>query len=256
MSNTTTMQFVSRSDRGRVRAVNEDNVGVDEGLGLVVLADGMGGYQAGEVASGIAVATISRCHREEPRLAPATAVAAANDAIRSAIAEDARLKGMGTTVVVGRFDGDQLHYAHVGDSRLYRWRDGELRQLTRDHSMIQRVLDEGRFPSRLAAIKAGVKANLLTRGVGLGPEVSVDSASVRVRTGDRFLFCSDGLSNMLSHRTIARVLVDCGDGLDAACDRLLALALERGGYDNISMALVAVRKAPVEGESARGGNAV
>ncbi|MCB1758642.1 MAG: serine/threonine-protein phosphatase [Gammaproteobacteria bacterium] len=256
MPDTTTKQFVCRSDRGLVRAINEDSVGVDRELGLVVLADGMGGYQAGEIASALAVSTITGRYRQQPDLEPATAVVAANQAILAAIAADAGLQGMGTTLVIGRFDDDHLHYAHVGDSRLYRWRDGELRQLTNDHSMIQQLLDEGRFPSRPAAIRAGVKANLLTRGVGLNADLRVDSASVRVRAGDRFLFCSDGLSNMLSHRTIARVVGEYMDRLEAACDRLLRLALERGGYDNVSLALVGVGQASVEGEAARGGNAV
>ena len=144
----------------------------------MALADGMGGHSAGEVASRLAVAAITRLISNHPTTSAATAIKFANHTIIEKIREDAGLKGMATTVVVGRFCDGSVEYAHVGDSRLYLWRDSHLQQLTRDHSMIQELVDEGLYASLEEARKDGVKNNLLTRGVGIGEDLSVDSGSL------------------------------------------------------------------------------
>jgi len=235
---TMTIRSVVRSDKGLVRKINEDSAAVLPDQGLVILADGMGGHSAGEVASRLAVAAITRLISSHPTTPLATAIKFANHTIIEKVRGDATLKGMATTAVVGRFCDGVIEYAHVGDSRLYLWRDAQLRQLTRDHSMIQELVDEGLYASLAEARKDGVKNNLLTRGVGIGEDVSVDSGSLTPCPGDLFLFCSDGLSNMLSDKQIGRTLFRCAGNLEATADRLLRLALKRGGYDNISMVLV------------------
>lgn len=243
-----TIRSVVRSDKGLVRKTNEDSVAVLPEQGLVVLADGMGGHCAGDVASRLAVAAVSRLISSHPGASPATAIRFANHTIIEKIREDPNLRGMATTALVGRFRDGAIEYAHVGDSRLYLWRDLQLRQLTRDHSMIQELVDEGLYASLAEARKDGVKNNLLTRGVGIGEELSVDSGSLKLCPGDLFLFCSDGLNNMVSDKQIERAFSECSGNLEAAVDRLLGLALKRGGYDNISLALVEA----AEGEQAKG----
>jgi len=233
-----TIRSVVRTDKGLVRKNNEDTVGVLPGQGLVVLADGMGGHSAGEVASSLAVETIAQSITSNSTVSPAAAIELANSAILKMIQDNFKLQGMATTAVVGRFYDGIVDYAHVGDSRLYLWRGSELKQLTRDHSMIQALVDDGLYASLKDALKDGVKSNLLTRGVGIGEELLVDSGGLTLCPGDLYLFCSDGLSNMLPDGLIARVLSKYSGQLDAAADRLLGLALKRGGHDNISMALI------------------
>lgn len=236
---------VTRSDQGRVREINEDNVAVLEEHGLVVLADGMGGYNAGEVASQLAVETISA------RLLPLymggavpsaaqmrAAVEAANAEIIAAVQAEPAYEGMATTVVVALFGDHQLHYGHVGDSRLYRLRDGALEQLTRDHSMVQALVDEGMFDSIEEALDAGVKGNILIRGLGIQEDVEVDVASETVASGDLYLACSDGLSNMVSRQAMLSILLESAGDLQHAADRLMQVALDNGGLDNVSLALV------------------
>lgn len=243
-----TIRSIVRSDKGSVRKTNEDAVAVLPDEGLVVLADGMGGHNAGEVASRLAVAAITRLISRHPTTSAAAAISFANHTIIEKIRGDVLLDGMATTAVVGRFRDGLVEYAHVGDSRLYLWRDSRLRQLTRDHSMIQELVDEGLYTSLEEARKEGVKNNLLTRGVGIGESLTVDSGCLTLCPGDRFLFCSDGLSNMLSDKSIERALVRFPADIEAAADQLLGLALKRGGYDNITLALVE----PGYGEQAKG----
>ena len=243
-----TIRSVVRSDRGLVRKTNEDAVAVLPDECLVVLADGMGGHSAGEVASRLAVAAITRLISRYPTTSAAAAISFANHTIRTKIRNDILLEGMATTAVVGRFHEGQIEYAHVGDSRLYLLRDSRLQQLTRDHSMIQELVDEGVYSSLEEARKEGVRNNLLTRGVGIVESLAVDSGCLTLCPGDLFLFCSDGLSNMLSDKTIERILVKYSTDCEAAVDGLLGLALKRGGYDNITLALVE----PGYGEQAQG----
>jgi protein phosphatase len=240
------IEAIAKSDPGLVREVNEDSVAVLEDHGLVILADGMGGYNAGEVASQLVVEHITTTlissflgdHGSGEGALMESAVVAANGAILDAVEHTPEYKGMATTVVIGLFTSDQVHYAHVGDSRIYRFRDGKLEQLTRDHSMIEALIDEGMFDSIAEAEEAGVKKNVLVRGVGIASEVQVDIGQAQSSPGDLFLFCSDGLSNMVTDEEMQTILSHNNKALSSAAEKLLASALKYGGLDNISLALV------------------
>lgn len=243
------LKFAWRTDTGRVRAQNEDAVSVHPDSRLVVIADGIGGARAGEIASGYAAQVVSDSFRDgEPLPADKDealrrardAVKAANRVIWDSAQATPGYAGMGTTVVVGYAGPDWLVFAHVGDSRLYRLRDGELEQLTRDHSLIQEVVDQGFFPSLEDAQRYGVNANILTRGLGTANPVAVDTGDVDLRPGDLYLFCTDGLTGMVTDDGIRRTLLTEGDGLDRLSAILIDLACEGGGLDNITVALMQV----------------
>jgi protein phosphatase len=237
---------VTRSDKGWVREINEDNVAVLEEHGLVVLADGMGGYNAGEVASQLAVETITAEllplytgeNAEPSERDIRAAVEVANAAIRAAVQSEPAYEGMATTLVMALFCDQRVHYGHVGDSRLYRLRKGRLEQLTRDHSMVQALVDEGMFNSIAEALDAGVKGNILLRGLGIQETVEVDVASAAVEADDLYLVCSDGLSNMVSDQEMLGILLEADGDIEQAASRLLQTALDNGGLDNVSLALV------------------
>ncbi len=237
------IEVASCTDKGLVREVNEDSVATLPEFGLVILADGMGGYNAGDVASQLAVETIATrlmqyFHSQDPELSAVPAVAAANDAIFESVEQQPRLEGMATTVVLGMFHDGQVRYGHVGDSRIYRFRNGLLERLTKDHSLVQELVDQGIFGSVEEAQAAGVGNNILTRGLGVDPEVEIDEGSEVVQPGDLYLFCSDGLSNMISDQQIEQLLGESHRDLHNAAGQLLQLALENGGLDNVSAVLV------------------
>ncbi len=243
------LEFAWRSDRGRVRVRNEDAVVCVPELGVVVVADGIGGASAGDVASETAARIISeRFLRQpppvdEPRRAQLLAEAAINEA-NGAIVDLARSRegcaGMGTTVVMGYLGCDWLVHAHVGDSRLYRLRNRELAQLTKDHSFIQEVVDQGFFPSLEEARDYGINENVLTRAVGSAPYVVATTAVTDLAVGDIYLFCTDGLSGMVAGEDLRAVLDAAKGGLGIAADALVHYAIENGGTDNITLALVRV----------------
>ena len=223
----------ARSDVGLVRTNNEDSVFTDDERGLAIVADGMGGHAAGEVASRLAVETISskvvpansfwpfhRVQRERDLVVGA--IRAANERIREAAAQDSALTGMGTTVVVLWICRRRVHVAHVGDSRIYRFRQGGLVQLTRDHS----------WPGEDNAMR-----NVLTRAVGAEPGVDVDHRVLDIAGGDVFLLCSDGLTRTVEDGLMAQTLQECSTG-DAASERLIDLAKQQGAPDNVTVALV------------------
>ncbi|OOZ35712.1 Stp1/IreP family PP2C-type Ser/Thr phosphatase [Solemya velesiana gill symbiont] len=240
--NLMSIEAVSRSDKGLVREINEDNLATLPEFGLVVLADGMGGHNSGEVASQVAVETMASYLM--PVLASVgeapleEAVVAANDTIFATIEEESQFNGMATTVVLGVFGEQTLRYAHVGDSRLYCYSDGQLGLLTRDHSMIQELVNQGMFENTEEAREAGVQNNVLTRGLGVDQQVEVDIAEIEIKTGDLYLFCSDGLSNMVSDGVMEELLAATDEDIESTADKLLALALENGGLDNVSLVLV------------------
>jgi protein phosphatase len=254
------LEFAWRSDRGRVRSRNEDAVVCVPEVGLVVVADGIGGASAGDVASETGARVIGeRFQRQpppvdEPRRAQLLAEAAINEA-NGAIVEMARNRegcaGMGTTVVMGYFGCDWLLYAHVGDSRLYRLRDRRLQQLTTDHSFIQEVVDQGFFPSLDEARAYGINENVLTRAVGSAPYVVATTAVTDLAVGDIYLFCTDGLSGMVAHEDLRAVLDAAKGGLGIAADALVHYATENGGTDNITLALVRVNAVSHIAPSAR-----
>jgi len=252
------LDMVGLTDTGRMRTGNEDAIGVYPQAGLVVLADGMGGHQAGEVAAGMAVDVITRhfaeafargAERERAGRIPEAAmeVNAVYDAIElanNAIYEMARVRpecaGMGSTVVVAVFYDDKLCIGHVGDSRLYRCRHGELVQITQDHSVIQELVSRGLLTIEEAQQTVG--KNLVTRALGVEAEVAADVAERPLEESDLYLLCSDGLNDMLSDEQIRTILVEHGADLQAAAEQLIAQANERGGADNVSVILVRAGK--------------
>jgi protein phosphatase len=240
-------EFYTAVDVGRARDNNEDAVALDESLALAVLADGMGGYNAGEVASDMATKRIQadfgawlRQHgaqASDTDVAQAlnTCVVETNRAIFDAGRTDPDCAGMGTTLVVALLRDDRLLVGHVGDSRAYRLRGGHLKQITRDHSVMQEYIDAGLLSPEQAA--ASVRRNLVTRAVGVEQRVRLEHHLHEVEPGDIYLLCSDGLSDMLHSSVIARLLLQ-HNSLAAAGQALLDAANEAGGRDNISLILL------------------
>jgi len=231
------LEYAWRTDIGRVRARNEDSVAVDAGSGLLVVADGMGGHNAGDVASRMAIEGVIGAMQGSTGEADDRLVAAvrqANQAIYDAAGEDYERSGMGTTVVAVWLRSTRLVVAHVGDSRLYRLRDGVIEALTRDHSEVQDLVDRGILTP--AQARASTRRNLLSRALGTDPDVVIDSAAHTPAAGDVYLLCSDGLTNMVEDEEIVSLIRDAAS-LGAAAESLVAQANERGGRDNISVAL-------------------
>ncbi|MCY7314074.1 MAG: Stp1/IreP family PP2C-type Ser/Thr phosphatase [Rubrivivax sp.] len=233
-------------DPGRARSNNEDSVATDDGVSLAVLADGMGGYNAGEVASNMATSFIrtelGRWLREastqasdaEVRRAMDICVDNANRAIFNAANANPQYAGMGTTLVVAVFRDNRVLLGHVGDSRCYRLREGRLQQITRDHSLLQEQIDAGLITPEQAAFSAN--KNLVTRAVGVEDTVLLETHQHDVLAGDVFLLCSDGLSDMLDDEGIAQVLQG-QETLESGTRALIAAANDAGGKDNISVIL-------------------
>jgi len=244
------VEFFSVTDTGRARNNNEDSVAVDVGSSLAVLADGMGGYNAGEVASGMATSFIrselGRWLQEaadgatdnDVRRAMDICVDNANRAIFNAANSNPQYAGMGTTLVVAVFRGSRLLLGHVGDSRAYRLRGGRLLQLTRDHSLLQEQIDAGLITPEQASFSAN--KNLVTRAVGVEDTVLLETHQHDVQPGDIYLLCSDGLSDMLDDDTIARLL-QASESLAESAAALVGAANEAGGRDNISVVLARAR---------------
>jgi PPM family protein phosphatase len=241
-----TIELHAAVDPGRARSNNEDSVATDDGVALAVLADGMGGYNAGEVASNMATSFIrselGRWLREasaqasdaEVRRAMDICVDNANRAIFNAANTNPQYAGMGTTLVVAVFRDNRVLLGHVGDSRCYRLREGRLQQITRDHSLLQEQIDAGLITPEQAAFSAN--KNLVTRAVGVEDTVLLETHQHDVQTGDLFLLCSDGLSDMLDDDGIAEVL-QRHESLEDGTRALIEAANEAGGKDNISVIL-------------------
>lgn len=243
-----------RSDKGRVREHNEDSVAEAPELGLVVLADGMGGHNAGEVASALAVNVILDSvragweYRNEMKVGQAApevellrkSVELAHNAIREKADSDPQYQGMGTTVVACLMHDDRAIVAHVGDSRLYRLRSNRLEQVTQDHSLIEDLIAKG-FYSRDEA-RQNVRRNILTRALGSGDSIVVDMMNEPVAVGDIYLLCSDGLTEMVSDDEIGLTLHKFSDSLEQVADRLITLANKNGGKDNVSVALIRIEQ--------------
>ena len=245
-----TLEYFSATDTGRARNNNEDSVAVDEASHLVVLADGMGGYNAGEVASGMATSFIKaelgrwlaeasdNASDTDVRRAMDICVDNANRAIFNAANSNPQYAGMGTTLVVGVFRDGRLLMGHVGDSRGYRLRGGRLAQITHDHSLLQEQIDAGLITPEQAAFSAN--KNLVTRAVGVEDTVLLETHLHDVLPGDTYLLCSDGLSDMLDDESIAQLL-QSSDALTEVAAALVDAANDAGGKDNISVVLARVR---------------
>ena len=238
--------FCTRTHTGLLRANNEDAVVVDPVTRLAVLADGMGGYNAGEVAASMATAFIQaelgrwlsqagrHANAREVRRAMEICVDNANRSIFNAANSNPHYSGMGTTLVVGVFQNTRLMLGHIGDSRCYRLRGSALAQITRDHSLLQEQLDAGLITPQQAAVSS--QKNLVTRALGVEDAVLLEVNEHRVEPGDLYLMCTDGLSDMLEDEAIAAIL-ESELPIDAMADRLLAEANARGGRDNITVLL-------------------
>lgn len=252
--------FAQRTDAGMLRPNNEDAVHVEAGAtwSVAVLADGMGGYRAGEVASALAVKCITQSlqrsalkttgKNKPPRMALVHralehCVQAANTAVRTHAREHAECRGMGATVVAAAFTQDRLVVAHLGDSRAYLWRRGTLTQLTSDHSWLQEQIDAGHI-SADAAAQSGL-GHLVTRALGVCERAHPTLHEQPLEAGDRILLCSDGLSDMLSAADIAALLA-APEPLDRQAEQLIARANARGGHDNISVILASVDAASAD----------
>jgi protein phosphatase len=230
---------------GKVRQNNEDALLVGEGEDetLFVVADGIGGFEAGEVASSLAVDVLKDLQPDEPFKA---AIGEANRRIVAAGRGDEKLSGMGTTVVAIRFGGKQgepvVEVAHVGDSRAYLMRGGEMNPITEDHSLVAELVRSGDLTRDQAAEHP--QKNLITRALGADEEVDVDTAILPIEAGDRILLCSDGLSDMVSETGISEILADSPDDPERAARALLSAALDAGGNDNITIIVVDVKEQP------------
>ena len=233
------------TDTGRVRQNNEDALLVGEGEDetLFVVADGIGGFEAGEVASSLAVDVLKNLQPDESFKA---AIAEANRRIVAAGRGDEKLSGMGTTVVAIRFGGTQrepvAEVAHVGDSRAYLMRGGDMNAITEDHSLVAELVRSGDLTRDQAAEHP--QKNLITRALGADEEVDVDTTILTIEAGDRILLCSDGLSDMVSEAEISEHLADAPADPERVASGLLSAALEAGGNDNITIIVVDVKEQP------------
>jgi len=245
-----TLDFALKTHPGLVRPLNEDAIGADPGCGLFVLADGLGGYNAGEVASVMAISSvlerlassIDTFDKDEGAFTPDEAiydtVTDINAGIYNAALNSTAFEGMATTLVIGWFLGGRLWIAHTGDSRLYRYRDSMLEQLTRDHSFSQELLDAGMVTAEEA--RSLPAKNLVTRALGASADIEPEIQNVEVFAGDVILLCSDGLTEMVGSYEIEGLLSINEEDMHETARRLVDLANESGGRDNISVILVRV----------------
>jgi serine/threonine protein phosphatase PrpC len=250
------LEIASATDPGMVRSHNEDSIASDAANGLVVLADGMGGYNAGEVASGMAttvittelaqvLASVQPNATDEAGKPIATRmlreqILKANTSIFQAAQSQPQYSGMGTTLIVCLFYDNKVLVAHIGDSRVYRLRGEEFSQVTRDHSLLQEQIDSGLITAEQA--KHAQHKNLVTRAVGIDPEVEPEIHEYDAQPGDIYLLCSDGLCDMVTDEDISMTLSMLGANLKLATQQLVQMANDNGGRDNVSVILVRVLK--------------
>lgn len=241
------------TDAGLVRNFNEDSVVADNDFGVVILADGMGGYKAGDVASGMATMIIGNELKEkfgkgvgrsngvdlETELLR-DAVTRANTAIHHAAHNKSQFQGMGTTVVITLFRDNVVTIAHAGDSRLYRLRNDKLEQLTMDHSLLQEQVQLGLITAEDARVSHN--RNLVTRALGVNQTIAVDIRQERALPGDIYLLCSDGLNDMVDDADIELAMVSIKENIPLLVQQLVTMANDNGGHDNISVAAIKVEK--------------
>jgi len=245
------MKIISsgKTDTGKTRTNNEDSFLVDEAAGLYVVADGIGGHQGGEVASRMAVETLAAALRERSVFASSSSEAdnlvfealtngffTANIRVRQAAAETPALSGMGTTMTALFLHGNTAYVAHVGDSRAYQLRDSTLTQVSDDHSLVAEQVRGGVLTREQA--RTSPYRHIITRAIGLESLLDVDRLKIELREGDTFLLCTDGLTEMAGDREIAAILADAAP--PEATERLVRLANDHGGIDNVTVVVVAV----------------
>ena len=251
------IEVVGHSDPGMVRSHNEDSIANDVKHGLVILADGMGGYNAGEVASGMATTVLMTELQNAIGLHapfdidPDTGltfaqrmlkdqIEKANTSIYQASQSQPQYAGMGTTLVASMFYDNRMTVAHIGDSRLYLLRGAEFSQVTRDHSLLQEQIDSGMITVEEA--KHSQNKNLVTRALGIDPVVEPEVHDYDTKVGDIYLLCSDGLSDMVPDDEIGLTLETLGGNLTLAAQQLVQMANDNGGRDNVSVLLIKIVK--------------
>jgi PPM family protein phosphatase len=247
------LSIVRLSDTGKLRKRNEDAIASDASIGLAVLADGMGGYNAGDVASQMAILTITADIKTKFRNASndkvyvdinlvksllTNATNTANSAIYQVSNEQSQCAGMGTTLVLSLFINNQVVIGHIGDSRAYLLRENQFTQLTNDHSVLQEQIDCGLLTPEQA--KYATYKNFVTRALGVEPEVDLELNTFDVQVGDIYLLCSDGLSEMLEDDEIKSIIIEEKETLTHAANALIRKANHHGGKDNISVILIEV----------------
>lgn len=260
------LEMHATTDVGKRRKHNEDSVGTIPSHGIAILADGMGGYNAGEVASLMAVDIIGKTIKEQINKKPQAeidsetgftcesilarnAIKQANESIFQTAKNRPECSGMGTTVLTALFYSDRVTAAHVGDSRMYRQRDGELTHVTEDHSLIHEQVRRGLVTE--ADARNSIIKNLVTRALGVDTGVDPDIVEDTVFAGDLYLMCSDGLTDVVSDETIEQMLTMYGTDLKKTANILIKLANDAGGPDNISVILIDVKGG--KAEKKRGG---
>lgn len=263
MANSVGLEFAARTDTGLTRTQNEDSVAFSAEHGFALLADGMGGYNAGEVASSMAIAVVGEALKtglmslqaepaQEERDAKlkqllVDSIRQANAAILGAARSQPEYSGMGTTLVAALINSQNILIAHVGDSRAYRFRKEQLAQITRDHSLLQEQIDAGLISPEQA--RHSHYRNLVTRAVGVDDEVDVEVHVHRAEPGDIYLLCSDGLTDIVDDEAISVVMRDRPNALEPICSELVRLANENGGFDNTSVVLIKVEASREDGSS-------
>jgi serine/threonine protein phosphatase PrpC len=244
------VESAGRSDAGLVREQNEDSFVVDADLGIYAVCDGMGGHVGGQVASQTAVAKIAEVIQsgidpdgDDPdRLA--TAIRRANRAVFEKARAEPALHNMGTTVVGIREDGDLLHLCHVGDSRIYRLRHGELQQVTVDHSLTNLYASNPELAARFGPLGPG-NENVIVRAVGLREQVDVDHRAIAMEEHDVYLLCSDGLTDMVDDWILKELLEEgLNHSIDDCADALIRAALGNGGVDNVTAVVLRISVKP------------
>jgi serine/threonine protein phosphatase PrpC len=253
MSSHYKLEISAVTDPGVKRTNNEDSIGTEASLGLAVVADGMGGYEGGEIASALAVETIlnelqdrieqlKKKHADDDSieysvesLAVRDVIKKSNEIIYNAAKNEPQYQGMGTTIVLALFYDNRLTVAHVGDSRLYRLREDRLELITVDHTLMQQLIQRGFYTAQEA--RESMNKNLVIRALGTDPEVEVDIQEDIALPGDIYLLCSDGLNDMIDDGEIHLTLKRYNDNLDLAASELVKLANKKGGKDNISVIL-------------------
>ncbi len=240
------------TDTGIVRSKNEDTIGYDSALGLVVLADGMGGHRGGEIASSMTVDTIiDELQQHLPEITAGQiddasgfsmesiciqdAVVTANEQVFKSAESSAEFKGMGTTIVVLQFYNNSFSLAHIGDSRCYRLRNDKFEQITKDHSLLQELIDRGFYTPEEA--RNSMNKNLVTRALGIDPIVMPDIQEDIVLKNDIYLLCSDGLTDLVEDEDIYLTIRQFSANLEEAAKQLITKANQNGGKDNISVML-------------------
>lgn len=241
-------QHVLVTDVGQVRERNEDLAWGNDELGIYLLADGMGGHPDGNVASRLAIETAVSLltgsdngpTTETRAQRMARAILAANDAIMSASGAPAAASGMGTTLSCLWLHGSTAHIAHVGDSRIYRVRQGAIEQLTRDHTVANELITRGVLAAD--AFEARQLGHILTQAVGLEVELRPDLTALDAATGDVYLLCSDGLSDLIAKETMSELIANADGSLKDAADALVAAAMDAGGHDNVTVLLARIEE--------------